>query len=99
MSSKNVGTVAAVTGRDTTSTSVTSAVTLPRNNIRLAESLQHPRRLLTILETATALSVSVPSVRRLIAAGQLPAVRIKRCLRVETRDLDRFIDRARQTAL
>ncbi len=98
MSSKHVGPAAAVTGPTTTPPSVTTASTLPRNNRRSAESLRPPRRLLTILETAAVLSVSVPSVRRLIAAGHLPCVRFNRRLLVETKDLDRFIERSRQSA-
>jgi excisionase family DNA binding protein len=96
MSSKHVGPAAAVTGPTTTSTSVTTASTLPRNNRPSAESLQPQRRLLTIQETATALSVSVPSVRRLIAAGHLPCIRFNRRLLVDTKDLDRFIEQSRQ---
>ena len=55
-------------------------------------------RLLTLNETAALLSVSVPAVRRLIAAGQLPHIRFNRRLLVDTKDLDRFIDRSRQAA-
>ena len=54
-------------------------------------------RLLTLIETAALLSVSVPSVRRLIAAGHLPCVRFNRRLLVDTKDLDQFIQRSKQS--
>ena len=49
--------------------------------------------LLTVAETAMALRVSAPTVRRLIAQGLLPAVQVARghALRVRRSDLDRLI--------
>jgi excisionase family DNA binding protein len=55
--------------------------------------------LLTLNETAALLSVSVPSVRRLIAAGHLPCIRFNRRLLVDTKDLERLIERSRHTSL
>ncbi len=49
------------------------------------------RRLLTILEAATALSISGLSVRRLITGGHLPCVRFNRRLRGDTKDLESFV--------
>jgi excisionase family DNA binding protein len=55
------------------------------------------RRLMTLRAAAALLSVSVPSVRRLIAGSHLPCVRFNRRLLVDTKDLDRFIERSRQS--
>lgn len=40
------------------------------------------QRLLTIVETARRLAVSTATVRRLLARGELRAVRIGRCVRI-----------------
>jgi len=56
------------------------------------------RRLLTLQEAAMALSVSVPSVRRLIATCHLPCVRFNRRLLIDIKDLDQFIARSKQSA-
>jgi excisionase family DNA binding protein len=50
------------------------------------------RRLLTLKEAAALLGVSTASIRRLIGAGKLPAVRIQRRIQIDTRDLDRLIE-------
>ena len=47
--------------------------------------------LLTVQETARILGCSVKSVRRRIEAGDLPAIRDGRLLRVHPDDLDRYI--------
>ncbi len=60
------------------------------------ERLQHSRRLLTIAEAADILAISIASVRRLIAAGQLPLVRFNRRVLVDAKDLDSFIERSKQ---
>lgn len=64
----------------------------------LPESQPRSRRLLTLHETATTLSISVTSVRRLITGGHLPCVRFNRRLLIETKELERFIERSRQSA-
>ena len=52
-----------------------------------------PRQLVTLCEAAEILAVSVKTVRRYIAAGDLEAVRLgRRTIRIETSSLDRLID-------
>ena len=52
-----------------------------------------PIRLLTPQETAAFLSVSVRTVQRLVSAGELPAVRIRKSMRFRMDDLLHFIGR------
>jgi excisionase family DNA binding protein len=54
------------------------------------------RRLLTIAEAAKLLAISVGSTRRLIAVGELAAVRFNRRVLVDLKDLEAFIQRAKQ---
>ena len=49
------------------------------------------RRLISLREAAELLGVSVTSVRRLVWAGRLPAVRLTRRVQVDLHDLDRII--------
>jgi excisionase family DNA binding protein len=52
-----------------------------------------PRQLVTLCEAAEILAVSVKTVRRYIAAGDLDAVRLgRRTIRIKTESLDRMID-------
>lgn len=53
-----------------------------------------PAVLLTYQDAAARLAVSVSTVRRLVAAGSLPCVRIGASVRVSQAALDRFIERA-----
>jgi excisionase family DNA binding protein len=53
-----------------------------------------PAVLLTYQDAAARLAVSVSTVRRLVAAGTLPCVRIGASVRVSESALDRFIQRA-----
>ena len=53
------------------------------------------KRLLTVPETASYLNCSLITVRRLIWAGRLPAVRWDRRIRIDIRDLERFIEENR----
>lgn len=46
---------------------------------------------LTVAEVARALRVSSMTVYRLIAAGQLPAVRVGRSYRLREEDVDRYL--------
>ena len=48
--------------------------------------------LLTIPQTAKAINCSAPTVRRMIATGELPAVTIGRRRRVSTKTLDQWIE-------
>ncbi|MDA8314406.1 MAG: helix-turn-helix domain-containing protein [Actinomycetota bacterium] len=48
-------------------------------------------RFMTVGEVASALRVSSMTVYRLINAGELPAVRIGRSLRLRSEDLDRYL--------
>ncbi len=61
---------------------------------------KRPRRaapsLLTVRATADRLQVAEKTVRRLIAAGELPTHRIGGCVRVSEDDLLVFLGRARQ---
>ena len=50
------------------------------------------KRLLTVPETANYLNCPPITVRRLIWAGHLPTVRWDRRQRVDTRDLEKFIE-------
>ena len=51
------------------------------------------RRLIPLTEAAEILAVSVKTVRRYIAAGDLDAVRLgRRTIRIKTESLDRLID-------
>jgi excisionase family DNA binding protein len=51
------------------------------------------RRLVSLPEAAEILAVSVKTVRRYIAAGDLDAVRLgRRTIRIKTESLDRLID-------
>jgi excisionase family DNA binding protein len=59
------------------------------------EQLPGGRRLLTLAETAELLGLSVTSIRRLVWAGKLPAVRLTRRIQIDTRDLDRFVEQAK----
>jgi len=54
------------------------------------------RRLLSLKEAATLLGVSKVSIRRLIWAGKLPAVRILRRIQIDIWDLDRLIERSKE---
>lgn len=45
-------------------------------------------RLLTAVEVANRLALAPITVRRLIASGRLPAVRLGRCVRVREGDLE-----------
>jgi excisionase family DNA binding protein len=52
-----------------------------------------PRQLVTLCEAAEILAVSVKTVRRYIAAGDLDAVRLgRRTIRVRVESIDRMID-------
>ena len=48
-------------------------------------------RFMTVGEVASVLRVSSMTVYRLINAGELPALRIGRSLRVRSEDLDRYL--------
>ena len=49
--------------------------------------------LLTLAEAANQLRVSSRTVRRLIHAGELPAVPVRRALRIRSQDLHAYVDR------
>ena len=53
------------------------------------------RRLLTLREAAQVLGLSPYSVRRLIWAGKLPAVRLTRRIQVDLRDVERLIEQTK----
>ena len=55
------------------------------------------KRLNTIREAAHLLNLSADTVRRMIAKGELPAVRLRRTVRVDPRDLERLIQNNRET--
>lgn len=55
-----------------------------------------PPVLLTTAEVAQLLRVDVETVRRYVKAGELPAYRVGRTLRVETHALDRFLQGRRR---
>lgn len=53
-------------------------------------------QLLTLQQVADRLQVSMSTVRRLVAAGKLKAVRIGRNLRVRPEDLSKYIEEAKK---
>lgn len=57
-----------------------------------------PRRLVTLPEAASYLSLSPWSVRTLVDNGTLPVVKLTRRLLFDQRDLDRLIERSKETA-
>jgi excisionase family DNA binding protein len=61
----------------------------------LPMSSSKPIRLLTIGEAAEYLSVSERSIKRLIARGDLPCIRVGNALRFAFADLEAFIARNR----
>ena len=62
---------------------------------KLLPSAQSAPRLLTVADVAERLQFSEKHVRRLIDAGEIPAVRIGRLVRVSEDDLTLFIRRNR----
>ena len=59
----------------------------------MAATATSTRRLISLLEAAEILGVSVKSVRRYVAAGDLDAVRLgRRTIRIKADSLDRLID-------
>ncbi len=53
-------------------------------------------RLLSTPDAARYLSVSRWAIHRMVASGELPAVRYFKYRRIDVRDLDRFIARSKQ---
>jgi excisionase family DNA binding protein len=51
-----------------------------------------PPELLTFAEVTAELRLSAPSVRKLVAAGQLPVIRLSGSLRFRRADLDALLD-------
>ncbi len=72
---------------------------LSRSPMQSTQAKTTLKRLLTVPETASYLNCSLVTVRRLIWAGHLPMVRWDRRQRVDTRDLEKFIEqhKARET--
>lgn len=64
----------------------------------MAHTPANPPPLLTPAEVAEQLRVSTMTVRRLIAAGDLPAYRFGRQVRIEPSDLDTYLARRRVSA-
>jgi len=56
---------------------------------------QKPVRLLTPKEAADFLSVSVRTIKRLVAEGSLPAIRVRNSMRFKLRDIEQYIERSR----
>ena len=65
---------------------------LSRRMMQSTQAETATKRLLTVPETANYLNCSLVTVRRLIWAGHLPIVRWDRRQRVDTRDLEKFIE-------
>jgi len=57
-----------------------------------------PRRLLPLAETAAYLGMTPWSVRGLVDNGTLPVVRITRRLLFDQRDVDKLIERSKETS-
>lgn len=60
-----------------------------------AQSLAHGA-LLSVADVADVLAVSIRTIRRMIASGELPTVRFGRAIRVRQIDLDALIGRQLQ---
>ena len=56
-----------------------------------------PSPLLTVAEAAEALRVSTRTVRRLVSAGSLPALRVGVSVRIDRDELHRWLYRERET--
>jgi excisionase family DNA binding protein len=70
---------------------VTGAAATP--GAAMAATATSTRRLVSLPEAAEILGLSVKTVRRYIAAGDLDAVRLgRRTIRIKTDSLDRLID-------
>jgi len=50
-----------------------------------------PSRLLAVQETAERLAVSVDTIRRLIARGELPALKVGKQIRLDPSELERWV--------
>ncbi len=50
-----------------------------------------PSRLLTVQETAERLAVSVDTIRRLIARGELPALKVGKQIRLDPLELEKWV--------
>ena len=64
--------------------------------MQTVQTRHETRRLLTVAETAAYLNCSPLTVRRLIWDCKLPAVKWDRRPRVDTRDLERFVERHKE---
>ena len=53
-----------------------------------------PARLLTPAEAASFLSISTKTLKRLVATGALPAVRVSRSMRFDLRALEQYVERS-----
>ncbi len=69
--------------------------TEPNPEARPEQRSTSSRRLVSIAEAAEVLGLSVASIRRLVRAGTLPAVRLTRRLRIDVRDLERLVEQAK----
>ena len=56
---------------------------------------QKPVRLLTPKEAADFLSVSARTIKRLVAEGNIPAVRVRNSMRFKLQDIEQYIERSR----
>lgn len=59
--------------------------------------IEQQRPLLTIPETAARLNLSEHTVRRRIASGELPAVRLGALIRIDPDDLEQWLAERRTT--
>ena len=55
---------------------------------------QKPVRLLTPKEVADFLSVSARTIKRLVAEGNIPAVRVRNSMRFKLQDIEQYIERS-----
>ena len=61
------------------------------NDDQTESAERHDRLLLTVEEAAGLLGVGRTTVYQLVADGQLPAVRLRRCRRIARHDLEAFV--------
>ena len=69
--------------------------TRPNDETRPNQHSSPGRRLVSLVDAADMLGLSVASVRRLIWGGKLPAIRLTRRVLVDLRDVDRLIEESK----
>jgi excisionase family DNA binding protein len=69
--------------------------TRPNDEVRPNQHASPGRRLISLVDAAEILGLSVASVRRLVSSGRLHIVKLNRRVLVDVKDLERLIDQAK----